>query len=303
MKVSQLKLSSDGPLCSRLALGLWRLADWRLEDGELLDLVLFSLDLGITTFDHADIYGDYRCEELFGQALSLNPGIRDRMQIVTKCGIKFPSKRRPEHRVHHYDTSSEHIVASVETSLRSFRTDRIDLLLIHRPDPIMDPDEIAAAFSVLKESGKVLHFGVSNFTPSQFDLLASRLDVPLVTNQIELSVLSLDVLHDGTMDHCQERRVSPMAWSPLGGGRLFQDQDERAIRLGRVLSSIGQNLGGAELAQVALAWILMHPAKIVPIVGSGRQDRIQEAAQAEHLSLSREQWFAIWIASTGGPVP
>ena len=225
------------------------------------------------------------------------------MQIVTKCGIMLVSDRRPKHGFKHYDTSREHIIASVENSLRMLGTDRIDLLLIHRPDLLMDPDEVARAFTALREAGKVLYFGVSNFTPSQFDLLASRLDFPLVTNQIELSVMNMEVLHDGTVDQCQKLGISPMAWSPLAEGRLFRDDTEQAQRLRGALATIGEQLGGASMDQVALAWILRHPAMIVPVLGTGKVERIQSAADAESLVLTREQWFTIWSASKGVPVP
>lgn len=303
MTVPELDLAEGGPRCSRLAVGLWRLASWRLSDAEILDLIHACLDLGITTFDHADIYGDYTCEALFGNALARRPSLRDRMQLVTKCGIKLVSANRPEHRIKHYDTSQQHIIASAENSLKVLRTDRIDLLLIHRPDPIMDPGQIARAFSALKQAGKVLHFGVSNFTPSQFDLLASCLDFPLVTNQVELSLMNMQVLHDGTVDQCQRLGVSPMAWSPLGGGRLFQEDGKQAVRLRRALRAVGDQLGNASLDQVALAWILRHPARIVPVLGTGKIDRIQKAAQAVGLELSHEQWFTLWAASTGEDVP
>lgn len=303
MTVSQINLASDGPQVSRLALGLWRLADWGLSDAGLLALINASLIFGITTFDHADIYGDYTCEQIFGRALALTPSLRDEMQIVTKCGIKLISKNRPTHTIKHYDTGRTHIVASVENSLKMLHTDRIDLLLIHRPDPLMDADEIAEAFTTLKQAGKVLHFGVSNFAPWQFELLASRLNVPLVTNQIELSVLNMEVLHDGTVDQCQQQAISPMAWSPLGGGRLFHDDGERTIRVREALVAVGDALDGASPDQVALAWILKHPARIVPVLGTGKIERIRQAAQAETLDLSREQWFAIWSASAGEAVP
>lgn len=303
MTVSQIDLAQGGPRFSRTALGLWRLVGWDLSDAELLDLVHASLEIGITTFDHADIYGDYTCEQLFGRALALSPALRDEMQLVTKCGIKLVSKNRPENRIHHYDTSQAHIISSVENSLRMLHTDRIDLLLIHRPDLLMDPDEVARAFAELKQAGKVLHFGVSNFTPSQFELLASRLDFPLVTNQVELSVMSMDVLNDGTADQCLGLGISPMAWSPLARGRLFQEDSEQAIRLRQALSQVGETFGGASIDQVALAWILKHPARFIPVLGTGKIDRIRSAAQAEMIELSREQWFTIWSASTGSGPP
>ncbi len=303
MTVSPIDLTNNGPRFSRLVAGMWRLASWGLSDAELLDLVHVCLDLGITTFDHADIYGDYTCEALFGRALALEPGLRQKMQLVTKCGIKLVSVNRPEHSLKHYDTSRRHIVAAAENSLRVLRTDHVDLLLIHRPDPLMDADEIAAAFTELREAGKVLHFGVSNFTPWQFDLLASRLDFPLVTNQVEVSVLHLDALHDGTLDQCQRLGVAPMAWSPLGGGRLFRGEGERVARVRQALAEVGAELGDASPDQVALAWLLRHPAHIMPVLGSGKAEHIRSAAQAEDLKLNREQWFAIWTASAGGEIP
>jgi predicted oxidoreductase len=303
MTVPGLMLTEGGPQVSRLALGLWRLADWGLTDAQVLDLIEGCLERGISTFDHADIYGDYGCEQLFGRALALRPSLRDKIQLVTKCGIKLVSARRPAHTIHHYDTSHQHIVSSAENSLRMFGTDRIDLLLIHRPDPLSDPDEIASAFARLKESGKVLHFGVSNYRPWQFELLASRLDFPLVTNQIELSVMHLEALHDGTVDQCHRRSISPMAWSPLGRGRLFHSDTQQAIRLRQSLREVGDAVGDAAIDQVALAWILTHPAGIVPVLGTGKMERIEKAAQAVTIRLSREQWFAIWTASTGQPLP
>ncbi|MFN2289712.1 MAG: aldo/keto reductase family oxidoreductase [Anaerolineae bacterium] len=303
MTVPGLQLAPGGPQVSRLVWGLWRLAGWHLCDAELLGLVHACLDLGITTFDLADIYGDYACEGIFGRALALEPGLRQRIQLVTKCGIKLVSDRRPSHRIKHYDTSQAHILASVEHSLRMLHTDHLDLLLIHRPDPLMDADEVAAAFDDLRGSGKVLHFGVSNFSPGQFDLLASRLDFPLVTNQVEISVLDMDLLHDGTVDQCQRLRIAPMAWSPLAGGRLFDGDDAQAVRVRQALAEAGEQLGGATLDQVALAWLLRHPARIVPIVGSGKIERLRRAAGAFEYQLSRQQWFTIWTASTGHEVP
>jgi predicted oxidoreductase len=303
MSVPQIEMCKGGPQVSRLAFGLWRLTSWGLDDNQLVNLIHASLEVGLTTMDHADIYGDYACETLFGRALALEPSLRKRMQIVTKCGIKLLSAKHPGRTVKHYDTSRQHIVASVENSLRKLRTDRLDILLIHRPDPFMDADEVAGAFTELRDAGKVLHFGVSNFTPEQFRLLASRLDFPLVTNQIELSVMNMEVLHDGTVDQCQQLGISPMAWSPLAGGRLFTETNPQAIRLRETMQKVGAAIGGASLDQVALAWILAHPAQIVPVVGTGRIDRVEAAAGAADLALSREQWFSIWAASKGHDVP
>lgn len=199
--MERVKLAEDLSF-SRIIHGLWRLAVWRLTNRELLALIEQCLEMGINTFDHADIYGDYSCEQLFGEALSLKPDLRQRMRIVTKCGIKPVSNKRPKHRIKHYDTSKEHIINSVEHSLQNFGTDYLDVLLIHRPDPLMDPTEVAEAFHQLRTQGKVLYFGVSNFTPGQLDLLSSYLDFPLVTNQIEVSPMNLENFFNGTVDKC-----------------------------------------------------------------------------------------------------
>jgi predicted oxidoreductase len=303
MKIPSIAVTPEGPELSCLVAGFWRLAEWDMTPGALLGFVEECLELGITTFDHADIYGDYTCEDIFGRALAGRSALRDRLELVTKCGIKLVSPRRPEHTVKHYDTGKAHILASVENSLRVLGTDRIDVLLIHRPDPCMDPDETAAAFVALKEAGKVLHFGVSNFTPSQFDLLASRLPFPLVTNQVAFSVLNMQVLEDGTIDQCQRLRIAPMAWSPLAGGELFTGQREQVVRVRNALEHVGTEVGGASIDQVALAWLLNHPSRTIPILGTGKRDRVRSAARAVDLELSREQWYTIWIASQGREVP
>lgn len=303
MRVPQIALSENGPVFSRLALGAWRSAEWKLSTSELQTLIHTCLDLGITTFDHADIYGDYTCEGLFGAALKLEPGLRNRLQLVSKCGIQLISSHRPNHTIKHYDTCCAHILASVDHSLKQLHTDYLDLLLIHRPDPLMDADEVAIAFTKLRQLGKVRYFGVSNFTPSQVDLLASRLNFPIVTNQIEISVMHLAAFQDGTLDQCQRSRMVPMAWSPLGGGNLFHSQTEPAIRVRQVLNTIAQSHPNTRPDQIALAWLLTHPARILPILGTAKVDRLQAAAAATELQLSREQWFRLWTASTGTDVP
>ncbi|MDO9193555.1 MAG: aldo/keto reductase, partial [Undibacterium sp.] len=233
---------------------------------------------------------------LLGEALALAPQLRERLQIVTKCGIKLVSQARPSHQIQHYDTSRAHIIASAENSLRNMHIDAIDVLLIHRPDPLMDADEIAEAFLALQQSGKVRHFGVSNFTPSQFELLASRF--PLVTNQLELSLLHMNPLHDGTLDLCQRQRIAPMIWSALAGGRLMSDSGEQAQRVRLVLARLAEELNVA-ISTVALAWILRHPSNPLVLTGSGKIAAIREAVAATELTLSREQWFSLWCASAG----
>jgi len=300
--MQRIKISQHGPEFSRLAIGLWRLNEWKMNTAGLTGFIEKALELGFTTFDHADIYGSYTCEEMFGKALAEKPSLRDKMEIVSKCGIKLLSENRPENHFHGYDTSKKHIIKSADTSLKNLHTDFLDVLLIHRPDPLMEADEVAEAFHHLHKAGKVKHFGVSNFTPFQFDLLQSRLNFPLVTNQVEVSVLFMDTLHDGTLDQCQQKCISPMAWSPFGGGRIFTGNSDQEQRVRNELLKSGQELGGAALDQVALAWLLKHPSKIIPVLGTGNLDRIRAAARALDLELSRDQWFRIWAASTGHEV-
>lgn len=288
---------------SDIAHGMWRLHQWSMSAGQLQHFVEEAIAMGITTFDHADIYGNYTCEALFGDMLAQCPSLRQQMQLVTKCGIRLVSENRSENTFHTYDTSAGHITRSVETSLKNLRTDYLDLLLIHRPDPLMDTAEVAEAFTNLRNSGKVLHFGVSNFRPWQFDLLQSQLDFALTTNQIEISLLKMDSLHDGTLDQCQRQGIRPMAWSPLAGGNLFGEAaTPQAERVQASLSKIAAELEAAP-DQVALAWLLKHPARIVPVVGTGNIDRLRGAAGALKINLSREQWFRLWSASAGHEVP
>lgn len=303
MAVAQQTVYEQDLVFSRIAFGFWRAVEWDKSTAELQELIEACLSLGITTFDHADLYGDYQCESLFGNVLRQTPALRDQMQLVTKCGIKLVSENRPSHQVKHYDTSQEHILQSVDQSLRNLGTDYIDLLLIHRPDPLMDAAEVAKAFTKLKTSGKVKHFGVSNFNASQFELLNDRLSFPLATNQLELSAAELKHFLDGTVDQCQRLGRAPMAWSALGGGTLFSADTPKAIRLRHALRQVGKQLGGLAIDQVAYAWLLTHPAKIIPILGTGKRRRVQRAAEAASVRLSREQWYTIWTASTGHPVP
>ena len=299
MQTPSLQIAPQGPTFSRIVLGLWRLSAWKMSAQQRLAFLQQALELGITTIDQADIYGDYQSETLLGEALALAPQLRQQLQIVSKCGIKLVSAARPSHQMQHYDTSRAHIIASAENSLRNMKTDALDLLLIHRPDPLMDADEIAEAFRLLQHSGKVRYFGVSNFTPSQFELLASRF--PLVTNQVEMSLLHMQPLHDGTLDQCQRQRISPMIWSALAGGRLMSaegDQSAQAQRVRLTLARLAEELD-LPASTIALAWILQHPSKPMVLTGSGKIAAIRDAVAATGLVLSREQWFALWCASAG----
>ena len=225
--MQKISLHPSGPELSRIIVGAWR---WTNESAPQIEqLIQTSLDKGITAFDHADIYGNYSCEENFGNVLRANPSLRNKLQLITKFGIKLLSDKRPEHKIKHYDTSASHITWSVENSLKMLATDRIDLLLIHRPDPLLNPAEVAETFSTLKQQGKVLHFGVSNFTTTQFEMLQSYLSFPLVTNQIELSLFRNEPFFNGDTDVMMKHRIRPLGWSPSGGGKSFEDERIKGI--------------------------------------------------------------------------
>jgi predicted oxidoreductase len=282
-----------GPTFSRIIAGAWR---WHTVSSQTVDqLIHISLDQGITTFDHADIYGDHSNEEIFGNLIRGNSSLRNRMQLVTKCGIKFPSAKRPKTWVKHYDTSREHIIWSAENSLKMLGTDRLDLLLIHRPDPLLNPEVVSEAFSQLREQGKVLHFGVSNFTSSQFELLQSNLSFPLVTNQIELSLTEHSSMFDGTLDTLMKHKVCPMAWSPLGGGKLME-QNFRQVFAKSSQYNATEN-------QLAIAWLLRHPSKIFPVIGTTKPERIQESAGAMNFSIDVQDWFDMLKVVQGKEMP
>ncbi len=287
---------------SRFVHGYWRLNDWNLGKDQCLNLIKETLAMGITTFDHADIYGSYTCEKLFGETLKLEPGLRKEIEIITKCGIVLKSPNRPLNNGHHYNTSKSHIIKSAEISLKNFGTDYIDLLLIHRPDPFMDPHEVAEAFSDLKKSGKVRNFGVSNFLPHQYQMLQSYMDEKLITNQVEISAWNLENMENGVLDFALEKRIKPMAWSPLGGGYIFKSNEEKALRLRKTLEEIKMELGAKKIDQVMYAWLLSHPGGIIPIIGSGNLGRVELACESIDYKLTRAQWFRIYDASRGREV-
>ncbi|MDU1061845.1 MAG: aldo/keto reductase family oxidoreductase [Leclercia adecarboxylata] len=297
--VQRITLAPQGPEFSRFVMGYWRLMDWNMSAQQLVSFIEEHLELGITTVDHADIYGGYQCEAAFGEAMKLSPALRQRMEIVTKCGIATTAKA--EHAIGHYITDRDHIIRSAEQSLTNLATDYLDLLLIHRPDPLMDADEVAEAFLALHQSGKVRHFGVSNFTPAQFTLLQSRLPFTLATNQVEISPVYQPLLLDGTLDQLQQLRIRPMAWSCLGGGRLFNDDAFQPLR--DELAQVAQELNAETIEQVVYAWILRLPSQPLPIIGSGKIERVRSALAAEQLQMTRQQWFRIRKAALGYDVP
>ncbi|WP_240648387.1 aldo/keto reductase [Pararobbsia silviterrae] len=300
----RIEIAPQGPTLSRVTAGMWRLGEWNMSPAQRLAWIHHAIERGVTTFDHADIYGGYTVEALFGEALALEPSIRERIEIVTKCGIALTTSNRPAHTLKHYNTSTAHIVSSVERSLTELRTDRIDLLLIHRPDPLLNLDDVAEAFDRLHTEGKVLHFGVSNFSPWQYQSLSSA--IRLVTNQVEFSPLRLDPITDGTFDQLQSLGASPMIWSALGGGRLFasdpNDPDPaRTARIRKAIDVLAQTLGVSP-ATIVYAWILRLPSKPLVLTGSQRLSVLDEAVAATNVTLSIQQWFSIYEAALGHEV-
>lgn len=279
--------------------GYWRLKEWNMTPEQRLSFIKQHIELGVTTVDHADIYGNYECEQLFGEALKLDKSVRSQLQIVTKCDIKLATDKFPTRSINYYDTSAEHITNSVEQSLARLGIEQIDVLLLHRPDLLMVADEVAETFQRLKQAGKVAHFGVSNFLPSQFELLQSRVETSLVTNQVEINPLNLESLDNGCCDQMQRLSMRPMAWSCLAGGALFNECTEQAQRVRIELEKIKQEVNADSLEQVAFAWVRQLPCRPLPIIGSGQIERVASALKAVDVQLTREQWYRIWVASKG----
>lgn len=282
---------------SRIVYGMWRLGDDSNTSPEHVRAKIDAcLDQGITTLDQADIYGGYEAEEILGTALT--PELRNKVEIVTKCDIVAPVGRYADAKVKHYDTSRAHILASVDHSLRLMKTDRIDLLLIHRPDPMMDHRETGAALDEVVASGKVRAVGVSNFKLHDWTLLQSATKTPLVTNQIELSLSAHDGFTNGDVAYLQERGIAPMAWSPLGGGSLMTGDTPLTQVMDRVAADFG-----VDRAAVAVAWLLAHPAGILPVMGTNTIDRIKGFSKAFDVQMTRELWYELYTAALGHEVP
>ncbi len=296
----------NGQSLSQMAYGVWRLSE--AQDTSVnanLARIDACLAQGITTFDHADIYGDYACESLFGQAIKARPELRKQIEIVTKTDIMLLSSHWPQTRVKHYDTSAAHVQASVERSLSRIGVEVIDLLLIHRPDPLMDAAELGACLDGLIDSGKVRGAGVSNFMPWDLDLLQSFMKHRLQTNQLELSLLHTAPFTNGQMAHAQQHRMPVMAWSPLGGGRLHsqaQTPGTAAARLASKLTQLGRD-AGTDATAVAMAWLMHHPAQVVPVMGSNQLDRIARFAEAAQVKMDRQTWFELYELANGHEVP
>ncbi len=303
--VKQVELSPDGPSVSDVIYGTWRLLDGdpRPSVADLTARFELCLELGITTLDTAEIYGLYTVESAIGEVFKANPGLRDKFQVVTKCGIDVPSSVKSHARLPHYNASSENLVACAEKSLGLLNTDHIDLLLVHRPDWLNRADDTAAGLDKLIQQGKVLHAGVSNYTCPQFELLSSRVAKPLVTNQVEISLLCMDALYDGALSQCEQLNIRPMAWSPLGGGRLFGADLESSQRIRSCMDGMKEKYNGADYDTLAFAWVMALPSRPVTIIGTNRPERIRSQAAASAIQLERQDWYALWEAAKGHSVP
>lgn len=313
--MDRISLGKSSIQASRIAYGCWRvLGPEGVEpnpdrEANARKAIATAYEAGFTLFDHADIYADGAAEKIFGDVLKQTSGMRERIVITTKCGIRRKGAPHPDS-PYRYDFSAEHIVSACEQSLKRLGVETIDIYQLHRPDYLMQPDEVAGAFIRLKEQGKVRDFGVSNFKPNQLSLLQRACPWPLMVHQVEISLARLDCFEDGTIEQCLAEKMTPMAWSPLAGGRLSEtlpidiNSPEHARRIGlrETLDDIARDYGVSRTI-VALAWLLKHPAGIVPIVGSARAERIREAANAEKVHLARDEWYRLMEAARGERLP
>jgi predicted oxidoreductase len=302
-------LAPNLPAASRLAYGCWRIAERGAQPEAGRGAILAAIEAGYTLFDHADIYCDGEAEKVFGQLLKEVAGLRPRLLLATKCGIRKAGEPSPDS-PSRYDFSADYILRSCEGSLRRLGVETIDLYQLHRPDFLMDPAEVAGAFTQLRQSGKVREFGVSNFKPSQWAALQSACPMRLVVNQVEISLANLSTFDDGTLDQCLAERITPMAWSPLAGGqlghgprRLLPSQESyQTDAINAALDALAKPRG-VDRTAIALAWLLRHPSRIVPIVGSTDPTRIREAARADSVELSHEDWYRLFAAARDRPLP
>jgi predicted oxidoreductase len=292
--VARVRMHPQGPEFSGVVWGSMRSETQFASSGELAEFLRFLLDRGVTTIDTANTYGEphpYTVEEFLGKAIA-EVG-RDKFEIVTKCGIQRLSPHRTENRIRHFDFSEKEIRRSVTRSLDKLGIDQVDVILLHRPDYLMDPEETGAALDALIAEGRTKYVGVSNFSPSRADLLASRMKAPLVTNQIEFSPLYLEPISNGRFDHAILHRYRPMIWSPVGGGRLLTGAGERETRIRGLLADIAKRTGLDGPAEAAMAFVVRHPAGGVPIVGSGKRERVDGAIKAVNTVMDRQDWYAV----------
>lgn len=287
---------------STIVLGLQFLNRWDLEGARLVEWIEAGIEMGATSFDLADIYGEYTSEEIFGQALKSAPGLRQRIQIVTKCGVRLKSNRRPENRVQHYDLSAEHISRSLEHSLGLLNVEAVDLLLLHRPDALMDVEKTGRTLDRLLAEGKAHRVGVSNFSTTQFDALQSHMSNPLATNQIRFNILHTQPLFDGTLDQACRTGFRPMAYAPFDSGRLFDAEDSQTQRVQRELDGLVKRYPGMEPHALSVPWILRHPSQPHVVVATRHLEKIRQVVDASKQVMDPQDWYLLLEASRGHPV-
>lgn len=275
----------------------WGSWDKNLTSTQMSSLIQIFIENGITSFDLADIYGGYTTESSFGRAFEKSKTDRTKIQLISKCGIQYVCENR-DNKIKHYQYDKDYIIWSVENSLKNLKSDYLDILLLHRPSPLMVADEIAEAVTKLKKDGKIVEFGVSNFTSSQTELIRSKIDVDY--NQIQFSATNFDAMLDGSLDYMQIHNIQPLAWNPLGS--VFRENTSQTRRLKELLANlVNKYRVGSDT--ILLAWIMKHPANIIPIAGTINSARIQNLQKATTLNLDKEDWFAIWAESQGHRVP
>lgn len=316
---TDLELSRIGYGCMNIG-GGWNQAPLTAADiSRAVELVDTAYEQGVNLFDHADIYTRGKSEAVFGEVLQQRPELRDKIVIQSKCGIRFQGDPEPGD-PHRFDFSYQHIMQSVEGSLRRLQTSYLDVFLLHRPDPLVEPEEVARAFDELHRSGKVHYFGVSNHTAAQMALLQAYVDQPLIINQVELNLLHAHLINEGiianqeggqykaaaeTLDYCRLNDVLIQAWAPVAGGKLFdppEQAEERVRNTAGLVAKLAQEKSTTKEA-IVLAWLLRHPAPIQPIIGTTNPDRLIASCPADGVSLTREEWFALFVAARGAPLP
>ena len=294
--MEKIYLSDSGPKVSPAVYGFYRWGNGDLSQNKMETTVNLCLELGINTFDHADIYGDYECEELFGQVIKNKSVKRDELVLFTKCGINLPHPSRPDIRVKHYDTSRKHILKSLENSLRNLRTDYIDIFLLNQLDPLSNLEETALTLHKLRETGKVKNIGVVNFSVFQHQLLSSYLRIPIVTNHIELNLLNTTAFDNGQIDYLKQKYMRPLATAPLAEGKIANSIEKRPLLIRRKLEELSPKYS-ANIESIAVAWIVKLGA--LPLVGTTDEQRIRNIVSAFDIDLDRQDWYELYEASRG----
>lgn len=295
--MEKIYLSDSGPKVSPAVYGFYRWNEGDLSQYKMEQIIDLCLELGINTFDHADIYGGYQCEEMFGEIIKSKRIKREDIVLFTKCGIKLPHPSRPDTRIKHYDTSKEHILKSIENSLRNLRTDYIDIFLLDQLDPLSDLEETVITLQKLRESGKVKNIGVVNFSVFQHQLLSSYLRIPIVTNHIELNLLNTTAFDNGQIDYIKQKYMRPLATAPLAEGQIANSIDKRPLLIRRKLEELSPKYN-AHIESIAVAWIVKLGA--LPLIGTTDEQRIRNIVRAFDIDLDRQDWYELYGASRGG---